>query len=379
MKSFSLSAGEIFTPYECIKNGIITVENGVITDVRGRGTEKTSLDFSESIIVPGFIEVHTHGIAGADVMDATAESIDKMKKAFVSHGVTAFCPTTDTAPIDHLKKALNAIKASKNPGAKALGAHLEGPFLSPEKPGAMIARDIRPLSIDEFDELLNASEESIKLMTIAPEVPKAIELIKHAYSLGVTISIGHSNATYDEALAGIRAGASHTTHLFNGMRAYHHREPGIIGAVLENPNISVELITDFVHVHPTTIRLVCMLKPKDKVIVVTDSLRYTDMGDGVYKEERYEPIYVKEGEARFSNGTLVGSTLALDKALRNLVFKLGMSIKDAVTMMTANPAKDIKAEDIGSIEVGKRADLVVLSKDLNIMKTFINGEIVFGD
>lgn len=160
---------------------------------------------------------------------------------------------------------------------------MESPFLSPEKPGAMIAEDLRTPSIDEFDELWNTSKKSVKLITIAPEIPGAIELIKHASSLGVTVSLGHSNATYEEALAGINAGASHATHLFNAMRAYHYREPGILGAVLENPKISVELIMNLVHVHPSITRLVCKLKPKDKVILVTDAIRATDMPDGVYK------------------------------------------------------------------------------------------------
>lgn len=257
-----------------------------------------------------------------------------------------------------------------------LGAHLEGPFLSPEKPGAQIVENIRTPSKEEFDELLNASKKSIKLITIAPEVPGAIELIKHASSLGVTVSLGHSNAKYEEALAGIKAGASHATHLFNAMRAYHHREPGILGAVLENPKVSVELIMDLVHVHPSIIRLVCKLKPNDKVISVTDAIRATDMPDGVYKN-RYE-LHVKNGEARLPDGTLAGSTLTLDKALHNLVFKLGIPLKDAVTMMTVNPAKDIRVDDeIGSIKVGKSADLVILDKNLNVMKTIVGGEIVF--
>jgi len=376
MGSFSLSAGEIFTPYEYIKDGVITIENGIITDIKKGKTGEMSLDFPSSIIAPGFIDVHTHGIADADVMDASAKSIDKMKEAYASHGVTSFCPTTETAPLNHIEKALNAIKASKNLGAKALGVHLEGPFLSLEKPGAQIVEDIRPPSKEEFDELWNTSERSIKLMTIAPEVPGATKLIRYVSLLGVTVSMGHSNATYDEALAGIRAGVSHTTHLFNGMRAYHHREPGGIGAVLENPNVSVELITDFVHLHPATIQLVYTVKPKNKVIVVTDSIRAADMPDGLYKD-RFE-LYVKDGEARLPNGTLAGSTLTLDKALRNLVFELRVPIKDAMTMITANPAKCIKVDDkIGSIEIGKCADLVVLDRDLNVMRTFIDGEIIF--
>ncbi len=376
MRSFSLSAGEIITPFKKIKNGVITVENGIITEVRKRGNEKISSDFSESIIVPGFVDVHTHGIAGVDVMDATVKSIDKMKKLLVNHGVTAFCPTLDAAPLDHIKNVLKMINVSKKSNARSLGAHLEGPFLNPKKPGAMMAENLRKPNIDEFDELWNASKKTVKLTTIAPEIPGAIELIKHASLLGITVSIGHSNATYKEALAGIKAGASHATHLFNAMRAYHHREPGILGAVLENPKVSVELIMDLVHVHLSTTRLVCKLKPKDKVIIVTDAIRATDMPDGVYKN-RYE-LHVKNGEVRLPDGTLAGSNLTLDKALRNLVFKLGISLKDAVAMMTVNPAKDIKVDDeIGSIEVGKRADLVILDKKLNVMKTIVGGEIAF--
>jgi N-acetylglucosamine-6-phosphate deacetylase len=355
------------------------VENGIIKDVGPKTKLKRRnleiLDFKDHIIAPGFIDIHIHGIAGGYTMDAKIESIEKMVKALALHGVTSFLPTLEPASIEVLKKALETIilAKEKNIGAKIAGINLEGPFLNIEKAGGVKKEYLRPPSIKEFDELYEFSHKTIKIITIAPELPKGIEFIRYASSLGIVVSIGHTNATYKEAIEAIKNGASHVTHLFNAMRGLHHREPGVIGAVLENPNVTVELICDLIHLHPSIIRLVYQIKPIESIITVTDSV-FADMPEGIQKIWEWE-IIIKNNMAILPDGTLVGSVLTLDKALRNLVFKIGIPIENALQTMTINPAKIIRLDKkIGSIEKGKLADFIVMDEKLNIKKTFINGK-----
>lgn len=381
-RAFCILASKIFTPHKCIHKGFILVENNTITDVgpktRLKRTDLETLDFKESIIAPGFIDIHIHNIAGSNAMEAKTESIEKIAKALTSHGVTCFTITFESAPLDVLKKALETaatVKERDIHGARIAGVNLEGPFLNAEKAGAMKKEYLRLPNIEEFDELNKASRKTVKLITVAPELPRGIEFVKYVSSLGITVSIGHTNATYNEAVEAIKAGASHVTHLFNAMRSFTHREPGIIGAALENPNVTVELISDLVHLHSSTIRLVYNAKPIASIITVTDSV-FADTPKGVQKTWRGE-IIVKDDAAVLPDGTLAGSILTLDKALRNLVFKVGIPIEKALQTMTINPARVIKLnKKIGSIEKGKLADLVVMDSNLNVQKTFVNGEIV---
>lgn len=381
-KTFCILAREIFTPYKRLENGFIVVEDGMIKDVGSRGkfagTGMEILDFSDCIVAPGLIDIHIHGIAGRNTMDAKTESIREMAKALATHGVTSFSPTLEAAPLDVLKKSLKAIASVRENviGAKIVGVNLEGPFLSTEKPGAMKIEYIRPPSIEEFDELYDASQRTVKLTTIAPEQPKAIEVIRYISSLGVTVSMGHTNATYEKAIEAIKAGATHVTHLFNAMRVFQHREPGVIGAVLENPDVSIELITDLVHIHPAVIKLIYRVKPIERIVTVTDSV-LADVPRGAHRFWEYDVI-VRDDVAVLPDGTLFGSVLALDKALHNLVFKVGIPMRDALTTMTIAPARVIKLEkEIGSIEKGKRADLIIMDQKLNILKTFINGKLIY--
>ena len=256
------------------------------------------LDFSDLILTPGLIDLHIHGIAGAYTMDGKRESVEAMVKALPSHGVTSFLPTLEAAPVDALRKAMESVvwvQQRKLVGANIAGINLEGPFLSKEKAGAMKPEYIRVPSIEELGELYKMSAGSAKLITIAPESPKAIELIEHAVCLGLTVSMGHTNATYRQATEAIRAGASHVTHLFNAMRAFNHREPGIIGAALENAEVSVELIADLVHLHPATIKLVHRVKPIDRIVTVSDSV-LADSEKGLHRTWEWE-IIVKENVA----------------------------------------------------------------------------------
>jgi N-acetylglucosamine-6-phosphate deacetylase len=312
-------------------------------------------------------------------MDAKKESVETMVKALPSHGVTSFLPTLEAAPLDALQKAMGTIvsmQQRKLLGSKILGVNLEGPFLSNEKPGAMKPEYIRAPSIEELRELYKASAGSAKLITIAPESPGAIELIEYAVSLGLTVSMGHTNATYRQAAEAIRAGASHVTHLFNAMRAFHHREPGIVGAALENAGVSVELVADLVHLHPTTIRLVRRVKPVERIVTVSDSV-LADSQNGLYRTWEGE-VTVKENVATLADGTIAGSMLTMDKGLRNLVLNVGIPVEEALMTMTINPARVIGLHrQTGSIEKGKRADFVVMDEQFRVQKAFVEGRIAY--
>jgi len=384
LKTCYFFADKIITPYRTLEDGFIKVKNGIIVSVgekkQVKKADAETLDLHNSLIVPGFIDIHTHGIAGVDTMDAKEESIRKMSIVNAAHGVTAFLPTTVCAPynalINVIKTVVN-VKRKQNMKAKVLGLNLEGPFISPKKLGAMDPNYARPPSIKEFDKLWKASDGLIKLITIAPEVSGALELVRHVTSRGVTVAMGHSYASYQETMDCIRAGARHTTHLFNAMRAYGHREPGIVGAVLESAVVSTEVIADLIHLHPTTLRLTCAMKPEDKVVLVTDAIQATDMPDGMYKLGKKE-IYVKKGVSRLADGTLAGSTLTMEKAVRNMVFEVGVPLEQAVAMATVNPAKVLGIEnEVGSLESGKCADFAVLDKNLNVVSTFVDGKAVF--
>jgi N-acetylglucosamine-6-phosphate deacetylase len=232
---------------------------------------------------------------------------------------------------------------------------------------------IREPNIEEFEELFKISEKNIKVITIAPEIPNAIEFIKNAVKNGVVVAAAHTNANYEEAIVGFNAGITLCTHFFNGMRNFHHRDPGIIGAALINPNVYCEIIADMIHLHPCTIKITLSTKGIDKVILITDSIPATGLPDGYYELEGLKVI-VKDGVSRrVDTGDLAGSTLTMDKAVRNIVNEIGLSIEDAIKMATLNPAKAIGEKERGIISPGAIANLVILDKDLNVISTFIKG------
>ena len=383
-KEFMIIAGKIYTPKIRISNGAILVRDGRIAAIKTRRESKADrsleiLDFSEDIIVPGFIDMHIHGISGACTADAEPKSIEKMSEALVRHGVTSFLPALHSCDPELLTRSLKAIASLRDrqvKGARLLGIYLEGPFVSPRKPGAMNEKYFKNPSRELFDEIYNGSDGMLKLMTVAPELPGAIPLIKYVLSRGVRVALGHTDAGYEAARAAIGAGASHVTHLFNAMRTFHHRDPGIVGAVLEDPEVSVELIADLVHLSSTAIRLTYMLKPKDKVVCITDALA-AELSEGIHQIADRE-ILVKGDAAYLMDGkTLAGSVLTLDKALRNLVFDVGIPLEDALRFMTINPANILGERDLGEIKVGARADLTVLDKSLRVVAAFIDGVLIY--
>jgi len=383
--SLVIRHGKVVSTSSVIDDAYILIEKGVIVEVGKEpftGFANATINVEGSIVMPGFIDTHTHGIGGLDVViNRDPWKILEMAKQYSRHGVTGFLPTTVTAPFDVLIEASKAVSEAMKEwrsdyGARILGVHLEGPYINPEMAGAQNKAFIRLPNIEEFKKLLEASHNNIKQITIAPELPGASELILYAKSLGITISAGHTNATYEEAVESIEKGVTKATHLFNGMRRFHHRDPGITLALIQSPSVYLEIIADFIHLHPAVVKLVVDYATPRRIVLITDSIAAADMPDGIYELGGLKVI-VEHGLCKLADtGTLAGSTLTMDKAVRN-IYELGYNLKDIVLMSSSNPARSINLNRIGDIAKGYYADLVVLKQDLSVDKTIVNGEVVY--
>lgn len=326
-------------------------------------------------LVPGFIDLHIHGTNGFDVMDGNIESLVNMGKSLAEEGVTGFLATTMTANKEHMDVVLNSIGAAisckENTGI--LGAHLEGPFISREKAGAQQQNDIEKPDIPLMEHWQKMAHGAIKLVTLAPEISYADNLIKKLREMGITASAGHTNATYDNMQKAFHLGCTHAAHLFNAMRGLHHREPGAAGALLLEKNVSVEIIADGLHVHPAMIDLAFRLKGADKFVLVTDAMCAKCLGDGEYKLGG-QSVTVCGNKAFLNDGTLAGSVLSMPQAIKNILEFTHCSLADAVNMASANPASVIGlSHQKGSIEQGKHADLVVLDDSWSVVMTMREG------
>jgi N-acetylglucosamine-6-phosphate deacetylase len=379
-----ITAARMVTPIEWIEAPIVVVEDGQIIALRSRGDAETPaghvLNFPDLLLAPGFIDIHIHGGAGRDAMEADESALAQIELQLVKHGVTAYLPTTVTAPQEKTLKALDGLgkliaNANKNHGRAApLGIHLEGPFISHEKRGVHPPQDLLPPSPQALDYFWQASAGTIRMMTIAPELPGAVETIRHARTLGVHSSLGHSNATYQETQSGISAGANHATHTFNAMRALDHRDPGILGAVLENDELTADIIADGIHVHPSVLELFLRAKGADRAILITDAISATGMPDGIYSLGGLE-VQVSNGRCEYQ-GKLAGSVLTLDRAIRNVMTFAGWPLQQAIKLATLNPAQRLGISDQrGLLAGGRRADLVVLTPEGQVAHTIIGGEI----
>ena len=379
-----ITAARLVTPVEWIEAPVVVVEDGHIAYLAPRNAteipEGRRIDFPGLILAPGFIDIHIHGGAGRDAMEASESALAQIERQLVKHGVTAYLPTTVTAPQERILAALDGLgkliaTANKNPGRAApLGIHLEGPFISHEKRGVHPPQDLVLPSPKAFDRFWQASAGTIRMMTIAPELPGAAETIQHARALGVHSSLGHSNATYQQAQSGISAGADHATHTFNAMRALDHRDPGILGVVLENDELTADIIADGIHVHPSVLGLFLGAKGADRAILITDAISATGMSDGIYSLGGLE-VQVSNGRCEYQ-GKLAGSVLTLDQAVRNVMTFAGWQLQQAVKLATLNPAQRLGISDQrGLLAPGRRADLVVLTAEGQVAHTIIGGEI----
>jgi N-acetylglucosamine-6-phosphate deacetylase len=379
-----ITAARLVTPVEWIESPVVVVEDGHIVVLQSRAAAEIPagrrLDFPDLILAPGFIDIHIHGGAGRDAMEASESALAQIEFQLIKHGVTAYLPTTVTAPNEKILGALDGLgksiaTANKNPGrATPLGIHLEGPFISHEKRGVHPPENLLSPSPQAFDRFWQASAGNISMMTIAPELPGAVETIRYARKLGVHSSLGHSNATYQEAQSGISAGADHATHTFNAMRPLDHREPGILGAVLENDELTADIIADGIHVHPSVLGLFLRAKGADRAILITDAISATGMPDGIYNLGGLE-VQVSNGRCEYQ-GKLAGSVLTLDRAIRNVMALSGWPLQQAVKLATLNPAQRLGISDQrGLLATGRRADLVALTPQGQVAHTIIGGEI----
>ena len=363
-----------------IEKGSILVENGKIKEINPSNVNDTEVIDAEGLYLsPGFIDVHIHGAGGCDTMDGTVESINTIAKTIVQHGTTSFTPTTMTVAAEYIRKSMEVIKKLKEEGtegANVLGAHLEGPFISPKAIGAQNPNFLLAPSVENYNKIVGDYSDAVVSITMAPEVEGAKELIKYLSDNGVTVSMGHTKATYDEAIEGIKCGACHSTHLYNAMTPFTHREPGVVGATFDT-DINKETISDGIHISYPALRTAYKQKGTDKVLLVSDAMEACGMPDGQYSLGGQDVI-VKNGAARLLDGTLAGSVLTLDKAVKNIYNNSDYPLNEVVRMATYNGAKHCHVEDHkGLIKEGYDADLILFNEDIEIQKVFVNGKEVY--
>lgn len=375
---------------KCIMNGRVVLPDSVVTDVAVIFDEKIRaivpasevnldeyevIDAKGNLVAPGLVDIHIHGYLGEDASDGSTEGLKVMAAGIAKNGVTSWCPTTMTIAKNEIEAAFDTARKVKAEtecyGAKILGINCEGPFINPSKKGAQPGEYILPPDGD----FIITNADILKLFTVAPEMEGALDAIKKVYEDGrVLVSMGHTGASFDEANAGIEAGVRHTTHLFNAMTALQHRNPGVVGAALSDEKVSCELIADTFHVNPGLYKLVAKAKG-DKLCLITDCMRAGGMEDGDYTLGGQHVI--KKGiECLLEDGTIAGSVLELNAAVRNLKNHTELSLPEVFACASLNPAKAVgEADNIGSLEVGKCADIIICDDEINVISTIINGSV----
>ena len=360
-----LKNGTVLTEDFTLKRLDIRVENGVITEL-GEDLSGEVLDCTGCTLVPGFVDVHTHGAMGADACDADAAGLQRFADHQLSHGVTSFCPTTMTVSHGQIQTSLEVIRdfaKSQTRGAKVVGIHLEGPYIAKARKGAQAEEHVMVPDFEEFKEYFEASGKMIRIVSVAPECDDS-GFVEQAAGL-CTVSIAHTTADYDTAKAAFDRGVTHATHLYNAMNGLNHRNPGVVGAVFDDERVTGELICDGFHIHPAALRI-AFKQLEGRVCVVSDSMRAAGMTDGEY-DLGGQTVTVRGKTALLPDGTIAGSVTNLHEELKNLV-SFGIPLETAVRAMTLTPAGEIGlADTIGSLAVGKKADIVVLDKALEIV------------
>ncbi|GAB1531612.1 MULTISPECIES: N-acetylglucosamine-6-phosphate deacetylase [Brevibacillus] len=377
--------GKLVADGQELHNGLVVVGNGTITyagkaDEYGKALPDHVVTVEDGWICPGFVDMHMHGIDGYDTMDGTPESLQAISTALARHGVTSFLATTMTAPYAQLEQVLvNIAQNSKEglPGAQAIGIHLEGPWINPRYKGAQKEENIAIPKLDAVQKLYGLSEGLIKVVTIAPEQPEALEAIAWLKERNVIVSAGHTGATFAQATEAVDAGVRHFTHCFNAMTGLHHREPGVVGAAMYHEQLSTELIADGIHVHPAVMKILYRVKTAEKLALVSDSMRAAAMGEGTYDLGGQE-VHVHDNQAKLADGTLAGSILTLNRAVGNMVTLSGVSLPDAVEMASLTPASILGfGERKGRLAAGYDADITVLNTQFDVTMTFVAGKEVY--
>jgi N-acetylglucosamine-6-phosphate deacetylase len=389
-----LSAHRLYTPQEEIQNPLLFITDGFISAVSSRTQQEipknaTVIDLAkdglaDAILAPGFLDIHMHGGAGIDVMRASHAQLPHLNKFLTTHGVTGYFPTTVAAPLDETCRALqrlaDAIEAAQGspPGngeavqARPLAIHLEGPFLSHKRRGVHPPEYLVEPTLQVFDRLWQAARGHVSMMTIAPELPGALDVIAEAARRKVCVSIGHSDAALEAARAGVHAGARHATHTFNAMRPLDHRDPGILGEVLTDPQLSADIIVDGIHVAPAVVQIFLRAMGLDRSVLITDATAAAGMPDGIYQLGPIQ-VVVKDGKCT-NNGNLAGSVLTMDRAVRNVIQFAGWTLRHAVSAATLNAARAAGLpQGHGVIAPGAEANVVVLNRDGEVRKTMVRG------
>lgn len=378
--------GHILTPDQTIEDSALVVENGKVSaieperQISENPVDVQVIDASGTLVAPGLIDVHVHGSMGSDVMDATQEALYQMENFFLKQGVTAYLPTTLTASPEAITLAIETVssRGSTSAGAVPLGVHLEGPYVSHAYRGAQPVQWLRNPDPEEYRAWFSTG--LIRLVTLAPELPGAAEMIEEGTRQGVRFSAGHTEATFEEMRRAADAGLSQATHTFNGMVGLHHREPGTVGAILLDDRITAEVIADGIHLHPAVIGLILRAKGIDRTVLVTDAMRATGLEDGDYQLGD-QIVHVKAGIARTAAGGLAGSTLTLNRAIRNTVQYAreyaGLTVNQVLTMATRTPARLLGLEGKkGTLAPGSDADVVLFDSQFQVKSVMVAGKIV---
>jgi N-acetylglucosamine-6-phosphate deacetylase len=391
-----LSGAALVLPDRILSPGTLVIENNRIAEIRPDAPSSGAhpqFAFHDHYIVPGFIDVHMHGIEGIDTLDDLPgnDSVAKIAGIVPRYGVSAFCPTTVACPPEDLRRVLDQVRrAREDPDpkcARVLPAHLESNFINPEYAGAQPARCLRAptedsrrdrefTAVDILREIERAAPD-VGIVTIAPELDGGLELVRWLAARIARVSLGHSAATYDQALEAIAAGASHATHLFNRMPPLGHRAPGLAGAVLQSDDIAAEVICDCAHVHPAMIRTAIAAKRPSRVFAITDATAAAGLPVGARARIGGQPITAGESTALLDNGTIAGSTLTMEGAFQKLVGRVGLSLIDAVTLCSTTPARELGLIGHGVLAPEAVADLVILDSMFSVVQTYIGGQLVY--
>jgi N-acetylglucosamine-6-phosphate deacetylase len=386
MSSLLIHNGTLYTPFEIIDDSAAFVRDGLIEYAGARSGAPSdadeTLDAGGRTICPGFIDLQVNGGGGALLTeDPTPESVDVMSRTYARFGTTAILPTIVTSRQDQMERGLAAVAAAmRRPpgGARILGSHLEGPFISEKRRGAHAERFLQMPSVESLRALLDSSDGTLRILTIAPELDGALDVIRAAREAGVVVSIGHSDATLGQAMAGIDAGATMATHLFNGMRPFGHRDPGIIGAVLTDDRVTAGVIPDGVHVDPAVLSLIARSKGPAHTTLVTDAMSVVGAESSTF-EIYGQPAEVRDGACYLPDGTLAGSALTMDRAVWNMHDRAGVPLRDAIEMATATPAIVLGLDaEVGVLTAGARADITICEQDMRPWRVFVGGELVYG-
>lgn len=382
-RAIVIKNGILITPFKKIEEGFLIIKMGRIAQV-GIGQPRQMTQAAEEIdarglyVLPGFIDLHIHGGGGHDVMGKCFGALNEISKTLAKEGVTSFLPTTMTTSHENLLAVTESVRKAMErgtEGAEILGVHLEGPYVNPQRAGGQPPGFMRLPSIEEVKQYIYASGGKVKILSLAPEMEGALDLVRFLDREGIVAAIGHSDASYEETLAAAQAGLRQATHTFNAMGEFHHREPGALGAVLTLDSITAEVIADGVHVHPASIKILTKCKGYEKVVVISDAIMGMGAPDGEYQLGGRR-IIVQNGASRFEDGGIAGSAMSVGNGVKNLIRWLDLELPQIIQMATFNPARAIGEEGRkGSLEVGKDADIIICDQELNVKMAMVRGQV----